>query len=678
MYRRVTLPAIGQELPQTLLRRQRSSGSGGRFCRGCPRVSLLHRLPPPSLKAGSGTDQAAQAYNRPMNKEAALASLGLRGTEDHATVARVYGERLAVVQARLVSAQSDAERNAEGAKLAELSEAFELVTGTGRYTNSPESEAEADATVMGARITPSPAPSSDTFVRMEPGAVIADRLEIGGLLGQGGMGYVYAAHDRLKEQDVAIKVLRDDLQFSTGAKERFLAEAKVSCNFSHPNIVRVYDVGVSGGIYYFSMERLQGQTLRQRIESYRKNNHAFSVAEVTDIARQLIGALRYAHRYIVHRDIKPENIWLAEDGTVKLMDFGIARAFSSSQLTQTGMALGTAYYMSPEQRIGSKDVDWRADQFALGVVLYELFAGTVPTGAVKSVDAIRPDLPKRYASALMRAMAVMPEDRFPSLDAMLAEIEAPPERKRARIASLALISAGLAAAAAGAFVVLNNQGWSPMPEETVAVTTPEAPADSGGSQQGSGNGSTGGQTPVEPPPSAEASPSIVATVPDTDRALEPPSQSAADAISARPMPPPPRVARAEPAPTGGSSSSAGSNMDTRRKQCVAQCERDDGECRSLSRRGKQDCMRAVAFGSTGGGLTTTNPAAASCAFFGQSRCEYSLDREACLVRMTERYKSCVDVIGGSVASRRQDCDDNAREADQMCLDTLRECRASCE
>lgn len=599
-----------------------------------------------------------------MNREAALANLGLQGTEDHATVARVYGERLAVVQARLVSAQTDAERNTEGAKLAALSESYELVTGTGRYTNSNDNNATQLRPSTGTLMSPGPAVSRDTFVRMEPGAVIADRLEIGDMLGQGGMGYVYGARDRLKEQDVAIKVLRDDLQFSTAAKERFLAEAKVSCNLSHPNIVRVYDVGVSGGMYYFSMERLQGHTLRQRMESYRESNRVFSVAEVTDIARQLIDALRYAHRYIVHRDIKPENVWLAEDGTLKLMDFGIARAFSSSQLTQTGMALGTAYYMSPEQRIGSKDVDWRTDQYALGVVLYELFCGNVPTGAVKSVDEIRRDVPKRYASALMRAMAGMPADRFASLNEMLAEIEAPPERKRASVAAFVVIGASLAAAA-GAFVVFNKFNDTPKPTETIADARPPATQASGS------GGTTDNQTLVAPPPPTEATPSI----PQQD----PPVQSEVDAVSATalPEPQPQRVAKADPAPTRASYSPAGSSVGARRQQCISQCERDDGECRSLSRRGKQECMRAVAFGS-GGVRITTNPATESCAFFGQSRCEYALDREACLARMSSRYKNCVDVLGGNIASRRQDCDDNARESDQMCRDTLRECRASCE
>lgn len=611
-----------------------------------------------------------------MNKEAALASLGLQGDEDHATVARVYGERLAVVQERLVSAQTDADRNTQGAKLAELSEAYEVVTGTGRYTNSND----ANATMMRSGTTLTPAPSGNTFVRMEPGGVIADRLEIGALLGQGGMGNVYGARDRLKDEDVAIKVLRQDLQFSVAAKERFLAEAKVSCSLSHPNIVRVHDVGISGGLYYFSMERLKGHTLRQRMDFYRKNSRAFSVAEVSDIARQLIDALKYAHRFIVHRDIKPENIWLAEDGTVKLMDFGIARAFANSQLTQTGMALGTAYYMSPEQRIGSKEVDWRTDQYALGVVLYELFAGTLPTGAVQSIDSLRRDLPKRYADAVMRAMAAMPEQRFASLHEMLVEIEAP-RPKRIRVGSLVLIGAGLVAAGAAAFVVLNTQGRAPEAPSVVAAPEATAPANVEPSvpveQPSVAAAGTDGSTPVEPPP-PEETPSVAATVPDS----EPPAQqSAVDAMSETPLPQPSpkRVANVAPSSSSGSaSSSAGGGIDARRKQCIAQCERDDGECRSLGRRGKQDCMRAVAFGSNTARITTTNPAAASCAFFGQSRCEYSLDRDACLARMTTRYKNCVDVLGGTVASRRQDCEDKARESDQMCLDALRECRYSCQ
>src|SRR4051812_38334527 len=258
-----------------------------------------------------------------MNKESALANLGFSGSEDTATLARGDGGRLSVVQDNLIKAQTDAERGACSTKLSQLVESYELITQTGRYTQASAAN-ESSATVMrtGTEIAQQ-APQMDTLIRMEPGAVLSSRLEIGALLGQGGMGNVYAALARLKDEGVAIKVLRQDLLFSAAAKERFLAEAKVSCTLSHPNIGRVYDVGQSGSYYYFSMERLKGHNLRNRIEAYERDNRQFSIDEVTDIARQLIDALRYAHRYIVHRDIKPENIWLAEDGTVKLMDFGI-------------------------------------------------------------------------------------------------------------------------------------------------------------------------------------------------------------------------------------------------------------------------------------------------------------------------------------------------------------------
>src|SRR5687768_13731544 len=128
-----------------------------------------------------------------MNREAALAILRLQGNENQASVARAYGERLGFVQEQLVSAESEVERSAHGAKLAELSEAYELITGTGRYARSNEA-----ATVMRSGTEVLPPPSAPTLVRMESGAVIADRIEVGGLLGEGGMGCVYAARDRLK------------------------------------------------------------------------------------------------------------------------------------------------------------------------------------------------------------------------------------------------------------------------------------------------------------------------------------------------------------------------------------------------------------------------------------------------------------------------------------------------
>ena len=436
-------------------------------------------------------------------------------------------------------------------------------------------------------------------------------------------------------------MLRQDLLFSTVAKERFLAEARVSCSLSHPNIVRVHDVGVSGEYYYLSMERLKGHNLRQRIEAYRRENRAFGVLEVTDIARQLIDALRYAHRYIVHRDLKPENIWLAEDGTVKLMDFGIARAFSASQLTQTGMTLGTAYYMAPEQRIAAKDVDWRADQYALGVVLYELLAGTLPTGAVRPLAELcvaicRSATQRRSCERCRRSRRIVSAR---SSD-LLTEIE-PPARKT-RAAAIIAIGAGLAAAAAGAFFVINRPAdVAPAPAAETAAT-PEAsqskgePIASAPVEQDDASAETASvetdETPPNEPPPADEAP-IAAESADTTIAA--PSADtkadAADADASSATPPQSRESSAAPAapkPTQREPVADASAGDARRQQCITQCERDEGECRSINRRSKQDCMRAVAF--------------------------------------------------NAVASARQQCEEQAHAADRRCMDDLRYCRAGCQ
>jgi len=245
--------------------------------------------------------------------------------------------------------------------------------------------------------------------------LLMGRYRIESVLGDGGMGRVFAARDQLKDEEVAIKVLRSELLSSVAARGRFLSEAKVSCRLAHPNIVRVFDVGIADGRYFFTMERLRGQSLRDRMHKLRATGKPCSVEEAAAIAEQLLDALSHAHRYIVHRDLKPENIWLDESGTVKLMDFGIARAVLQSGMTRTGMNLGTAYYMAPEQHAESREVDWRADQYSFGVLMYELLAGRVPMGAVQPLEQIRRDVPKAYARAIMRAMSPRVESRFSTL-----------------------------------------------------------------------------------------------------------------------------------------------------------------------------------------------------------------------------------------------------------------------
>ena len=382
-----------------------------------------------------------------MNRAAAMARLGLTGTEDVNSITRAYGECLSQAQQQLVASETHADRQQSQQRVAELVTAYELLTAVRGDAGVPRVPTvlrtlDANATMM--RPDGEPEQLAGIAAKTLPpnsGVVLAERLEIGALLGQGGMGNVYAAHDRLKDEDVAIKVLRQDLSLSAAAKERFLAEAKVSCSLSHPNIVRVHDVGIAGGHYYFSMERLKGQTLRQYMQSAQRAHRRLRLDEVLGIVRQLFEALEYAHRYIVHRDLKPENIWLAEDGTVKLMDFGIARAYSHSAITKTGMTLGTAYYMAPEQQAAAQEVDWRADQYSLGVVLYEMLCGTVPMGAATPLGKLRRDLPKRAAQAIMRAMAPQPKERWGSLDDFNHALHAMPNSAR-RVAAAVLLGVG--------------------------------------------------------------------------------------------------------------------------------------------------------------------------------------------------------------------------------------------
>jgi hypothetical protein len=608
-----------------------------------------------------------------MDMNDALARLGLTGGEDSAGLERAYGQRLATAQEELVSARTDAERQHCQGTLSGLVEAYEYLTGSGFLSQSRADEP--NATLMrDAPATPPPTVSIDPPFHMGTGSVLSGRLEVGPMLGQGGMGYVYAARDRLRDEDVAIKVLRQDLIFSTAAKERFLAEARLSSNLSHPNIVRVYDVGECGGHYYLSMERLHGHTLRQRIEAYRRENRPFSLAETTDVAHQLVDALRYAHRYIVHRDLKPENVWLADDGIVKLMDFGIAHAFSNSNMTQTGMTLGTAYYMAPEQRLDAKEVDWRADQYALGVMLYELLTGTIPMGAVKSPDHVRRDVPLRVAQAVMRAMSPKAEDRWPSLADLLAQLEAPAP-KSSKAALWLLLGLGLAAAAAGGAYYLKGRDAG---TQLAAAPEVEPLAPSLGTGQPP-PGEPPGEPPADPPQEprpAQAAPGPAGPAPEGKAGAAVAAASVAAATEARGDPAPARETMVERV----AMVSGAETQDARRKECIAQCERDDGQCRSISRRGKQDCLRAVGFGSTGGGGLTTAPGAenSACAFFTEDRCRLAPNHDDCLSRTRSRQLECAAVVRGSFASGVQGCDAASRDGESMCLAQLRECRTYCD
>jgi TolB-like protein/tRNA A-37 threonylcarbamoyl transferase component Bud32 len=270
-------------------------------------------------------------------------------------------------------------------------------------------------------------------------SALGDRYALERQVGEGGMATVYLARDLKHERKVAIKVLRPELSVSLGA-DRFLREIRVAANLQHPNILALYDSGEVDGLLYYVMPFVEGESLRDRLN----REQQLPLHDALQLTREAAEALAHAHQHgIVHRDIKPENILLL-GGHALVADFGIARAVTSAggeKLTQTGMAVGTPHYMSPEQALGSEHVDARSDVYSLGCVLYESLVGQPPfTGpnamaimarhsmeAVPSMQVVRSSIPDEVEDATMQALEKTPADRFQTMQEfaeVLSEVEA--------------------------------------------------------------------------------------------------------------------------------------------------------------------------------------------------------------------------------------------------------------
>src|SRR4051812_23700092 len=226
-------------------------------------------------------------------------------------------------------------------------------------------------------------PTMDTLEQLR--TLVADRYRLERQLGAGGMAPLYLAHDLKHDRDVAIKILPPDLGAALGS-ERFLTEIRTTARLQHPHILPLLDSGGAGGMLYYVMPLVSGETLRARLERERQ----LPIDDALRITREVADALEYAHGLgIIHRDIKPENV-LLQAGHALVADFGIALAVQQAggqRMTQTGLSLGTPQYMSPEQAMGERTIDGRSDIYSLGAVLYEMLTADAPfTGS--SVQAI--------------------------------------------------------------------------------------------------------------------------------------------------------------------------------------------------------------------------------------------------------------------------------------------------
>lgn len=264
------------------------------------------------------------------------------------------------------------------------------------------------------------------------GTILSDRYEIVEKIGSGGMAIVFRGKDRKLERYVTIKVLREDFIGDEDFISRFKSEACSAARLSHPNIVRVYDVGEDEDVYYIVMEYIHGDTLKKAI----KEKAPFDTKSTINVVIQMASAISHAHKnHIIHRDIKPQNILVGTDGIVKVTDFGIARAATESTMTATANAIGSVHYFSPEQARGGY-VDEKSDIYSLGITMFEMVTGQLPFQgnnsvaiALKHINDELPDIrqynpnvSKSLEGIIRKATRKKADERYANIDLLLADL----------------------------------------------------------------------------------------------------------------------------------------------------------------------------------------------------------------------------------------------------------------
>ncbi len=339
-----------------------------------------------------------------------------------------------------------------------------------------ESAASRGQRLLGAGISSRPAaPQRWIPPSVEELAGVFPFIELRSLLGQGGMGAVYLARQTRLDRPVALKLLSKQASSADESfARRFQREGRILAKLRHPHIVALHDIGEAQGWQYLVMEYIEGATLREAMAT-----GPFTVGAILGLLPQLVDALAYAHgQGIIHRDLKPENILIDERGQVRIADFGLAKlqiGERDASITGTGEVLGTAAYMAPEQLIGAREVDHRADPFARGVVTYELLTGRLPVGSfekpsrrARQEGRLDGQIDERLDALVMRLLERKPEARWSSaselrqgLDALMPRLLPPRpawQRPRMWLLCAGMILLGLAA---GQLMVYARSGHPP-------------------------------------------------------------------------------------------------------------------------------------------------------------------------------------------------------------------------
>ena len=268
---------------------------------------------------------------------------------------------------------------------------------------------------------------------LEKGTVISKRYQIIDKLGSGGMAYAYKARDMRLGRFVTVKVLKDEYAENAEFLTKFSSEASAAASLSHHNIVRVYDVGEDRGINYIVMEYVHGQSLKKTIDE----KAPFDTLTTLSVALQIASALSHAHKHhVVHRDIKPQNILVAVDGTIKVTDFGIARAATTNTYAADVNAMGSVHYFSPEQARGGY-INEKSDIYSLGITMFEMITGHVPFDASSSIAVAlkhlneelpdikqyNPEVTRGLEGIIRKATQKKADERYDNIDLLISDIK---------------------------------------------------------------------------------------------------------------------------------------------------------------------------------------------------------------------------------------------------------------